>query len=279
MLNIAKFLKNRRHRCVVFSKATQCTPWVTWVRKLFIFIEQCHAKARIPEEQRKEWACVRVWAATKGYRAYKPPAKGFLHDALVIFEHECPNKVNPMRTRAGLVQELLFHEIGAKPEFSTILVVDMTALLKLRDEDEPDLDIIGEEAVQTQFGKRMEKPVVRFLERIYLRDATIVARGECCQFAIKMMSPVASRAFKSENIKRIVMLHPVLSPAFINKQMGSRAAAKLKAVELHVAYPSDREKKRRDRILRHYCPKGKSIAWEQDTPGNSGVLACHTAVR
>ena len=229
-------------------------------------------KARISEEQRKEWACVRVWAATKGYRAYKPPAKGYLHDALVILEHQCPNRVNPMRSRAGLVQELLFNEIGTKPEFSTILVVDMTALLKLRDEDEPDMDIIGEEAVQIQFGKRMEKPVIRFLERIYLRDATIVARGECCQFAIKLMSPVASRALKSENIKRIVMLHPALSPAFINKQLGSRAAAKLKAVELHVAYPSDKERKRRDRILRHYCPKGKSMTWEPEIEQNSVVL-------
>ena len=68
------------------------------------------------------------------------------------------------------------------------------------------------------------------------------------------------------------MLHPVLSPAFINKQLGKRAAAKLKGVELHVAYPNEKEQRRRDRILRHYCPAGKSLTCEHVTLQNAAVL-------
>ena len=236
-------------------------------------------KARIPEEVRQEWNCVRAWIATRGQQPYKPAKDGYLRDALVFLEHECPRGRNPMRSLAGIAQELLFaqgvvdidHDVG--PRISAVLVVDVSALLIPRGADEPDSDVVGEESLLPQFGKRLEKPVARFLERLHLRDATIVARGTCCQLAVKLLSPTASRALTSKHVKRIVMLHPVLPPAFINAQIGSEAAAKLHNVELHIVYPNEKECRRRNVVLRSCCPNGSSVVTrEHVTRENAAVV-------
>ena len=147
-------------------------------------------KARISESARKEWACVRSWAATKGYSAYKPP-EDYLYNAMVILEHETPSASgNPIKGLMGVLQNILFDKRN-DDQFSTILVVDVASLLTLRESDESDLDIVNEEALLPQYGKRMEKPIERFLERLHLRGSTIVCRGSCCQFALKLLSPVA----------------------------------------------------------------------------------------
>ena len=121
----------------------------------------------------------------------------------------------------GVLQNILFDKRN-DDQFSTILVVDVASLLTLRESDESDLDIVNEEALLPQYGKRMEKPIVRFLERLHLRDSTIVCRGSCCQFALKLLSPVASRAFTCENVKSLVMLHPQLFYSF-RQQPAKRA--------------------------------------------------------
>ena len=96
-------------------------------------------KARISEEKKKEWACVRAWTATKGYSAYKPPDDGYLRNPLIVLEHDC-QAGHPMRSLSGVAQELLFAET-----ISTVLVIDFTALLILRDSDEKDFDILGDQ--------------------------------------------------------------------------------------------------------------------------------------
>ena len=233
-------------------------------------------KARIPEEERLDWVCVRAWAASRGLQPYKQPRDGYLRDALVILEHEAPPAGNPMRGLAGVAQELLFADPTASETgeggFSAVVVVDMSALRVPRETDEPGSDIVAEEALLQQFGKRTEKPVVRFLERLYLRGATVVARGACCQFAAKLLSPTATRALTAENVKRIVMLHPTLPPAFINEHLGTRAASKLKDVALDVVYPTAKEQRRRDPILRFCCPIGTSMMWADITRENAEVL-------
>ena len=232
-------------------------------------------KARISAEERIEWACARAWAATKGYGAYKPPIDGYLDNALIILEHMPPSArhlpVNPMRYLSGIAQEILFRDNNPS-EFSTVFVLDIAALLTPREKDKPDFGIIDEEALLPQFGKRMEKPAVRFLERLHLRSATVVARGACCQFALKLFSPIASRALTANQIATIVLLHPTIPPAFINAQLGVRSEATLRHIELHTVYPNEKEQQRRDALLRHYCPRGKSVTWEDVTRENPTVL-------
>ena len=163
-------------------------------------------KARISEEEQQKWVCVRAWSAVKGYSPYKPSVGG-LHNPLIILEHSSSKTSNPMRDLSGVVQKLLFEDDAE--EFSAVLLLDCTALLALREEDEEDADIIRDEALLPCFGKRMEKSVVRFLERLQLCSATFVALGPLCQLAIKMVSPV-DRALSPQHVKRMVLLHPQL---------------------------------------------------------------------
>ena len=228
-------------------------------------------KARISESARKEWACVRSWAATKGYSAYKPP-EDYLYNAMVILEHETPSASgNPIKDLMGVLQNILFDKRN-DDQFSTILVVDVASLLTLRESDESDLDIVNEEALLPQYGKRMEKPIVRFLERLHLRDSTIVCRGSCCQFALKLLSPVASRAFTCENVKSLVMLHPQLSTAFVSSQLNGQYATKLKKVQLHAVYANHKQQNRREAIFRHYCPSGQSRICADVSRENLSIL-------
>ena len=232
-------------------------------------------KSRISPEERKAWSCVRVWAATRGYSAYKPPKADYLRDALVILEHECPATRNPMRVLSGVVQEILFGDVGEEPKFSTVLVVDFAELLSRREGDEPDFDVLDDEVLLDQFGKRMEKPVVRFLERLHLRNATIVARGKCCEFALKLFSAKASRSFNANgvsNIKQLVLLQPDLSADFINCHMNQHYVEKVKSIEMQVAYSKEREKMRREPILRHYFASGKALVREGISYENAAVL-------
>ncbi len=212
---------------------------------------------------------MRAWTATKGYAPYKPSR--YLEDALIILEHENPEKCNPMRILSGLAQNILFED-SDPIEFSTVLVVDLTALLVLRDSDEQDKDILQDEATLPQFGKRMEKPVVRFLDRLQLRGCAVVTRGACCEFAVKLVGGGDPRALGFQHVKRIIMLHPTIRSIFINKQMGNQSLTRLKDIELSIAYPNEKEQQRRDPILRHYFPKGESVKWEHVTRENCAVL-------
>jgi len=107
---------------------------------------------------------------------------------------------------------------------------------------------------------------------LHLREATIVARGACCPFAIKLLSPTASRSFSNENVKRLVLLNPKLSGSFINSHLlDATFLRRLNDVELSCAYESDRERQKRDAILRHYCPQGESIVWTDGTIEQSNM--------
>jgi hypothetical protein len=231
-------------------------------------------KARLSSEDKKDWTCVRCWTAQKGYCAFKPATNSYLKKAIVILEHESPNHDHPMKNISGIVQELLFSErnkenseneqIGV--EETLVIVVEFTSLLQIRyDEDEDGISndsVLTDEAAEHQYGKRIEKRVVRFLHRLHLREATIVARGSCCPFAIKLFSPSATRSLSDENVKRLVLLAPHIPPSFINHHLLDTTYTKrLQNVELLCAYTSDREKKKRDAILRHYCPLGTSLTW------------------
>ena len=241
-------------------------------------------KARISSEEKKDWTRVRCWTAQNGYSSYKPSPSSYLHDAIVILEHQCCQDKNhhhkPMKDLSDIVQELLFSSSrsnnGSSSSSSSetesrseplILVVEFTSLLQIRyddDQGEPSNDdIFIEESCQQQYGKRVEKPVVRFLQRLNLRNATVVARGTCCPFAMKLLSPSASRSLSNENVKRLVLVTPNIPSSFINQHLlEGPFMERLQKVELMCAYASNREMERRDAVLRHYCPLGTSLTWD-----------------
>jgi hypothetical protein len=235
-------------------------------------------KARISTSEKNDWAMVRMWAATKGYSPYKP--KDYLDNTLVVLEHEVPANRQPMRTLVDAAQELMFAENGLK--LSSVLQLDLTALLpekgssllpeRVREEGITMDELINDECGMQDFGKRIGKPVARLLSRLHLRGATLVARGVGCQLALKLVSPRASRSLTPTNISQIAMLHPLLSPSFINSQLTAGRAVRQDKLSLDVVYPSEKEQEKREPILRHFYPKGGSITWEAKDD-NTAMLA------
>jgi len=205
-----------------------------------------------------------------------------MSNAVIILEHRgSENDDHPALQIASVVQRLLINEDSAREDeqSSLVLLVEFSKLLNIRYDDEKDKaksndQIFAEESLKAEYGKRIEKRVVRFLERLCLRDATIVAHGTCCPFALKLLRPSTSRSLAKENqVKRLVLLHPVISPAFINRHLLDKTFAKrLQRVEMLCAYTAS-QKRRRDPVLRHYCPRGKSITWEPEVSlGSMHVL-------
>jgi hypothetical protein len=228
-------------------------------------------KARIAESAKQDWACVRTWAATKGYSPYKP--KDHLDNTLVILEHSLPEECHPMRGLMAAAQELMFPATKRAIDFTTVLQLDLTALLQLdltalraekaSEEGITMEELINDECSMQDFGKRIGKPLARLLSRLHLRGATLVARGAGCQLALKLLSPRASRSLNSTHVQRIVMIHPFLTPTFINNQLTVGRAVRQDKVALDVVYPLDaKEMTKREPILRHFYPKGAAVTWE-----------------
>ena len=117
---------------------------------------------------------MRVWAATNEHISYNPSGQ-YLRGALVIIEHECPSKRNTRRSLRGVVRVVLFTDTDTAETSSThhTALAFSLAFVVLRELDELDFDTLADESLLPQFGKRMEKPVVCFLERRHLRDATV----------------------------------------------------------------------------------------------------------
>lgn len=237
-------------------------------------------KARISQESRQDWNTVRSWTAQRGYAPFKP-TNGHLHDAIVILQHQSNvSDTHALKDMAPIIQRLLFAEPGDSSDeekdnitkqntpIPLVIVVEFTGLLHIRYDDDNEgisnSEVFLDEAAQPQFGKRIEKPVVRFLQRLHLRNATVVAHGACCPFAMKLLSPSVNRSL-TDNVARLVLLKPTIPGKFVNAHLvGASLTSRLQTVELLCAYASDGAKKKRDAVLRHYCPQGKSITWADE---------------
>ena len=90
-------------------------------------------KARIDENEKKEWNCVRCWTASKGFRHYKP-TKGVIVNPLIIFEDKTSSSMNPLSSIAGVAQYILFEQENQNPslneEFSLVIIIDFTSLVE-----------------------------------------------------------------------------------------------------------------------------------------------------
>ena len=204
-------------------------------------------KARQAREGQHNWDCVRSWCAHCGYAPYKPPAAE-LTGALIILEHNCSEN-NPMKGLASLLQNLLLEN----QEFSTIFVIDFS---------KPDsVTVLQKDAVSKEFGKEIEKPLIRFLEKLHLHDATVIAKTDCCELAIKMLSNI-ERGFTVKNIRKLILLHPVISSNFINVHM-TRPSKTMKEVELEVIFKTEKDMNKREAMISHCFSKVKSCVFEQ----------------
>ena len=91
-----------------------------------------------------------------------------------------------------------------------------------------------EEALSLKYGKRVEKPLLRFLNRLRLRSSTIMAMGFSCELLMKIFSPFASRALSVDNFQETIMLNPDIRKEFVSDQLKGEYATALKDVFLKI---------------------------------------------
>ena len=242
-------------------------------------------KSRIPEAVKKEWNCVRCWTSRLGYTPFKP--REFLDQAIVILRHDFERDektiLHPMNEMVGYIQALQFqlqreNKNNAKYEPPVVLLVEFSKLLSTRYENEEKKtndEVFLDDSLDKEFTKRAEKRVARFLDRLNLRNTTIVAHGAASPFALKLFKSDTKRSLNKNFAKRLLLLHPTVPPKFINQHLLDTQSVfvnRLKNVELHCAYASEREMRRRDAVLRHYCPDGTSITWDEKKEVNEAIL-------
>ena len=143
------------------------------------------------------------------------------------------------------------------------------------EEKKSDDQVFLDDSLDKEFTKRAEKRVVRFLDRLNLRNATIIAHGAASPFALKLFKSDTKRSLNKNFAKRLLLLHPNVPPQFINQHLLDTKSAfvnRLKNVELYCAYATEREMKRRDAVLRHYCPDGTSTLWDEKKEIHEAIL-------
>jgi len=95
-------------------------------------------KARISSEERLNWTRVRSWTAQKGYAPYKP-TNNWLHHAIVILEHQCPNETEhqAINDMSSMIQKLLFNnDDNNNGKEQLVICVEFSGLLGIRYEDD-----------------------------------------------------------------------------------------------------------------------------------------------
>ena len=107
-----------------------------------------------------------------------------------------------------------------------------------------------------------------------MQDATLVAYGACCQLLLKIV-PVSSEAtggggggsaaaaaaghrLTSENVSKLVFLHPQLPVRCINAQFRGPSTAFASGVQVHVVFSSEADRDQRLSVLRSFFPRSEA---------------------
>ena len=102
-----------------------------------------------------------------------------------------------------------------------------------------------------------------------MQDATLVAYGACCQLLLKIV-PVSSEAtggggsaaaghrLTSENVSKLVFLHPHLPVRCINAQFRGPSTTFASGVQVHVVFSSEADRDKRLSVLRSFFPRSEA---------------------
>ena len=204
----------------------------------------------------------KIWMAHRGYSEYKPDLKtGRLRDAVVILFHrsyckEVAFDQHPLLTIGSILGTAL-----RRAEYMSsrnLVLLDISSLVP----DDKYEEWMDEEGASVNSEKKISKPVCRILEKMLLANATVVAIGNCCQLLLKIIPTVTScgdagHKLNSENVSRLIFIHPVLPSRCINAQFLGTPSTFASNVRADFVFPSDAERDRRLLILRSCFVKGE----------------------
>lgn len=190
---------------------------------------------------------------------------------LFYFSENCTDAgggpVHPLTDIIGGVQELLLgpsdESVPQRGAPSTVVVLDLSPLC-------PDASsastLLDAEGSSTPLGKTLGKPAARALEKLLVgtSDITIIASGGTAQLALKLLrAGPDEHGLKPGTVSRLVLIHPRLPPACVNKQLSTPAAGAsdepVTLPELDCIFENETVQNRRLPMLRHAFPKGTAM--------------------
>lgn len=229
-------------------------------------------RARTAEAEKEGWATVHLSCITAGYAALKPSVEALAGCAVVLHDGSaCASDSSALGSSSAVLEyaaaaqgALLRDDGGARP---AVLVVDITRLLTDAGGGSADAAIAAE-CASTEMGKMVGKPIVRALEKLCLKGATLLASGTGAQLALKLLCANGGRCLPNGAIERAVLVHPAISSACVNAILarpasagaagGGPGAAKSPDVRLELLFDSEPARERREHAIRHAFPECKS---------------------
>ena len=205
--------------------------------------------SRKAREDKSSWNRPSMYVFTGGYGPVKARNGSAMEDVLVVLKHESDEREgqHAMLSIASEAQELLLHTTEQNP-FSDILVVDCVPML----DGAPWKDVLTAETQEAELTKGFGKPLLRLLQRLQLRNATFVACTDACPILLKIMP--ALRDVSSA----VWLLHPDLSPKFINTHLSSTKPAHKSKLPIHLLFETEALRDKRMQMIRHIFPQGNT---------------------
>lgn len=204
--------------------------------------------------------------ASLGYSPIKPTQ---LPDdvAIVLWlpETEVIPRPDTLAKRLGSVlpaiQRVLMNGDAATALPTAIFVIDCTQINASSDRHDLRSIVDAETEAGGALGKKLGKPVGRFLEKLlcgHRGRVSLVALGGGAQLALRLLQAEPSeRGIKEGVVKRLVLLRPRLSAAAIYVLL-SKPSTKAQNMDLDVYYESTTALEKRDVMLRHAYARGTS---------------------
>ena len=192
--------------------------------------------------------------AALGYAPIKP-AK--LPESMAILlwlpETEITPRPGTLTERLGSVlsaiQRVLMDVDATTASPTAIFVIDCTQLIKAGSETNLRSIVDAETEAGGALGKKLGKPVGRFLEKLlcgYRGIVSLVAFGGGAQLALRLLQADPSeRGIKEGIVKRLVLLRPRLSAAAIYVLL-SKPSTKAQNMDLDIYYESTTALEKRD---------------------------------
>eukprot|EP00040_Diaphanoeca_grandis_P003903 m.26343 g.26343 ORF g.26343 m.26343 type:complete len:1000 (+) comp15368_c0_seq1:220-3219(+) len=217
------------------------------------------------DQNNAELSSIKFWLASCGYNAPRAADTIAPHSTLVLWDgrgESTDGPSHPLLRVCHVVQELLLGGgIGGDAIDAPIVIVDLRGLLGSMSPEVFQEALDQEGFNLRELTRRIGKPIARALEKLFLKDATIIASGDLCQLLLKLLCTTDSRGLAKREgaVKRVILLHPVLPKECVNALLGGPSAQYPRAT-MDVVYESKKLETKREPMIRHAFPLGRTLA-------------------
>jgi len=219
--------------------------------------------SRKAREDKSAWKATSCYVIVGGYGSFKFRGNKPLENAVLILTRldngNDGNRHALYSYAAQCQQALLRSEPGVYSTPRTIIVVDVHSLFETTEDYE---EALQQETVDPRFTKRLIRPLLRLVDRLLLRNTTVVAAGALAPLGLKLAEAWIVQKSSPNAVQQVWLCHPTLSTEFCNEQLRPNATNKQARIvvvkfPVHIIFASQAAQEKRLDVVRHYYPTGK----------------------